>query len=106
MLRRDGSGQHTPGAPDATREPAATAAMPWDGCDFGLVALLVATVFAVSWRVRDTHPDDALIYVRYAHNLLAGNGWVYNTGEAVHAATSTLQTLVIAALGACVGNLQ
>jgi hypothetical protein len=43
--------------------------------------------------------DDAFITFRYARNLLAGNGFVYNPGEAVLGTTTPLYTLLMAGLG-------
>jgi arabinofuranosyltransferase len=51
-----------------------------------------------SWRF--VH-DDAFIVLRYAHNLLAGHGPVWNPGERVEGYTSPLWLLQVAALGAC-----
>jgi hypothetical protein len=44
--------------------------------------------------------DDAFITFRYARSLLAGNGFVYNPGEAVLGTTTPLYTLLMAGLGA------
>jgi hypothetical protein len=44
--------------------------------------------------------DDAFITFRYARNLLAGSGFVYNPGEAVLGTTTPLYTLLMAGLGA------
>ena len=49
--------------------------------------------------------DDAWIYLRYARNLIEGHGWVYNIGEPVNAATSQLNTLLLAGFGAMLGSL-
>ena len=45
--------------------------------------------------------DDAFISLRYAANLLAGHGLVFNPGERVEGFTSPLWTLLLAGLGAC-----
>ena len=45
--------------------------------------------------------DDAFISLRYAANLLAGHGLVFNIGERVEGFTSPLWTLLLAGLGAC-----
>lgn len=68
-----------------------------------LGGLLVAVLFC-SLRCREGYPDDALITLRYAQNLLAGNGWIYNLGEAVNATTSPLHVMVVTAIGACLGG--
>jgi hypothetical protein len=78
----------------------------WYRGDLALVSLLAAAVFAVGWRVRRCYSDDALIVLRYAHNLLVGEGWVYNRGESINAATSPLHVMVTALLGALCGDLE
>ena len=45
--------------------------------------------------------DDAFISLRYAANLLAGHGLVFNPGERVEGFTSPLWTLLLAGFGAC-----
>ena len=50
--------------------------------------------------------DDAYITFRYARNLLAGQGFVYNPGEAVLGTTTPLYTLMMAGLGALSGGPQ
>lgn len=42
--------------------------------------------------------DDAFITFRYAENIAAGNGFVYNVGERVLGTTTPLFTLILAAL--------
>jgi arabinofuranosyltransferase len=48
--------------------------------------------------------DDAYITFRYARNLLAGNGLVFNPGEAVFGTTTPLYTLLMATIGAFGGG--
>ncbi len=48
--------------------------------------------------------DDAYITFRYARNLLAGNGLVFNPGEAVFGTTTPLYSLLMAAVGALSGG--
>ena len=48
--------------------------------------------------------DDAYITFRYARNLLAGQGFVYNQGESVLGTTTPLYTLLMAAGGALLGG--
>lgn len=48
--------------------------------------------------------DDAYITFRYARNLLAGNGLVFNPGQAVLATTTPLYSILMAALGAISGG--
>lgn len=49
--------------------------------------------------------DDSYITYRYARNILAGNGFVYNPGEAVLGTTTPLYTLLMAGLGALTGGV-
>ena len=48
--------------------------------------------------------DDSFITFRYARNILAGEGFVYNPGEAVMGTTTPLYTLLMAALGSVSGG--
>lgn len=50
--------------------------------------------------------DDAFITFRYARNLLAGEGFVYNPGERVLGTTTPLYTLLMAALALPFGGEQ
>lgn len=50
--------------------------------------------------------DDSFITFRYARNLLAGQGFVFNPGEAVLGTTTPLYTLLMAGLGALFGGIQ
>ena len=59
-------------------------------------ALLVLVVHAF---VYDAISDDAFIILRYAQNLLSGDGLVWNVGERVEGYTSFLWTLLVAGLG-------
>jgi hypothetical protein len=45
----------------------------------------------IAWNLRF---EDALIVLRYARNLVQGNGFVYNVGERVLGVTTPLQTLL------------
>jgi arabinofuranosyltransferase len=49
--------------------------------------------------------DDSFITFRYARNLLAGNGFTFNPGEAVLGTTTPLYTLLMAGLGALTGGV-
>lgn len=61
-----------------------------------LVALAaVAARFAILANTRATH-EDFLITLRYAENLAAGNGFVYNPGERALGTTTPLYTLLLA----------
>lgn len=74
-------------------------------------ARAVAAVFAgcaaiVLWRSLQGHtyfPDDAYIYLRYAQNVLRGDGWVFNPGELNNTATSTGVVLSMLAHGVLFG---
>ncbi len=60
--------------------------------------LLPAYVLAANmWRVRKFTVDDAYISFRYAANLAAGEGLVYNLGEPIEGYTNFLWTVLIAA---------
>jgi hypothetical protein len=50
--------------------------------------------------------DDAYITFRYARNLLAGEGLVYNPGEAVLGTTSPLYAVTMAGIGLATGGSQ
>lgn len=73
---------------------------------FFWVAAALTVVFAVwavlSWRTGPVAFDDAYISFRYAKNLLAGHGLVYNPGERVEGYTNFAWTM-IAALGMALG---
>lgn len=62
------------------------------------VALFVAAVTARFWMSAQTHSlgEDALITLRYAENIAAGHGWVYNPGERVLGTTTPLLTVLLA----------
>jgi hypothetical protein len=62
-----------------------------------LVGLLVLTV-AIRFLFIFYTTDDAYITFRYARNLAAGLGFVYNAGEPVLGTTTPLYTLVLAGL--------
>ena len=54
------------------------------------------------WRAHPSVFDDAFISFRYAHNLVAGHGLVFNPGERVEGYTNFLWTL-LAAMGIALG---
>jgi len=64
----------------------------------GRVALLLLGAFGL-WRATELAwiCDDAFLSLRYADNLLAGHGLVFNPGEYVEGYTNLLWTLLIAA---------
>ena len=50
--------------------------------------------------------DDSYITYRYARNILAGNGFVYNPGERVLGTTTPLYTLLLVLIGSITGGVQ
>ncbi len=50
--------------------------------------------------------DDAFITYRYAHNILAGNGFVYNPSEHVLGTTTPLYTFLLVLIGQISGKTQ
>jgi hypothetical protein len=62
-----------------------------------LVALIVILALAARLIPGPRTIDDAYITFRYARNLLAGNGFVFNPGERVLGTTTPLFTLVLSA---------
>ena len=50
--------------------------------------------------------DDAYITFRYARNILAGLGFVYNPGQTVMGTTTPLYTLLMVMLGFLTGGTQ
>jgi hypothetical protein len=63
--------------------------------------ILLIILLALSARIipGPRTSDDAYITFRYARNILAGNGFVYNPGESVLGTTTPLYTLLISFLG-------
>jgi hypothetical protein len=71
--------------------------------DSRIVILFLAYASALAFRIilfskTGYTADDALIIFRYAENLAAGHGFVYNLGEHVLGTTTPLYTLLLAAL--------
>jgi hypothetical protein len=62
-----------------------------------LVALIVILALAARLIPGPRTIDDAYITFRYARNLLAGNGFVFNPGERVLGTTTPLFTFILAA---------
>jgi hypothetical protein len=50
--------------------------------------------------------DDSYITFRYARNILAGNGFVYNPGERVLGTTTPLYTLLLSSIAAMTGGTE
>ena len=74
-----------------------------------LIKLLPIMVALVALFVR-LYPgtrtiDDSFITYRYAQNILAGYGFVFNPGEQVLGTTAPLYTLLMAAIGAVSGGV-
>lgn len=67
------------------------------------VGLLVLLAFVARLLPGPRTIDDAYITFRYARNILAGNGFVYNTGERVLGTTTPLYTLLMAAEAGLLG---
>lgn len=65
------------------------------GVALGLVLLIVALFWFEGWR-QPPQVDDAYISYRYARNLAAGHGLVYNVGEWVEGYSNLLWTLLLA----------
>src|SRR5438093_10582038 len=67
-----------------------------------LAVIVVLVVGARLWFMATTRVtyEDALISLRYARNLAAGMGLVYNPGEHVFGATTPLHVLLLAAFTA------
>jgi hypothetical protein len=63
------------------------------------LAIAVLAIVVRFWVSHQTHAlgEDALITLRYAENIAAGRGWVYNPGERVLGTTTPLFTLILAA---------
>lgn len=68
--------------------------------------LLVAAALAARLIPGPRTIDDSYITFRYARNLLAGEGFVYNPGERVQGTTTPLYTLIMAGLGAASGGTE
>ena len=62
------------------------------------VCIAVLAVVVRLWVSHRTHAlgEDALITLRYAENIAAGHGWVYNPGERVLGTTTPLFTILLA----------
>lgn len=66
---------------------------------FALVATFLAALYS-----GPASGDDTFIFMRYVSNVLAGNGWVYNVGEASHGTTSVLWVAFMLPWTALLGN--
>ena len=70
---------------------------------FGLFSLWFAWILTVTWATT-LRLEDQLIVLRYARNLVEGNGLVYNVGERVMGFTTPLWTLLSTAFVAFGGD--
>lgn len=71
-----------------------------------LTALIVLIALAARLVPGPRTIDDAYITFRYARNLLAGEGFVYNPGQPVQGTTTPLYTFVMAGIGLLTGGTQ
>lgn len=60
------------------------------------LALLALCAGGTFWYWRQWDHDDGFIVYRYVQNLLGGQGWVFNVGEAVNSSTSVLNPVLTA----------
>ena len=67
----------------------------WAALALAVAAVAVGVRF---WIAQQSHAvgEDALITLRYAENIAAGNGFVYNMGQRVLGTTTPLYTLLLA----------
>ncbi len=72
--------------------------------DLSVVLLLGVITLGCAWVYRQFTQDDAFITYRYARNLIAGYGFVYNVGEPVLGTSTPLYTLVLAVGGRLTGQ--
>jgi hypothetical protein len=72
------------------------------------VVSLILFIFAVSVRLLPGPRtiDDSFITFRYARNILAGNGFVYNPGEHVLGTTTPLYTFLLTGIGLLSGGTE
>ena len=57
--------------------------------------ITVAILLRLAWIAYTNHTyEDAFITFRYAHQLVEGNGFVYNLGERVYGTTTPLFTIL------------
>ncbi len=71
-----------------------------------LTALIVLTALAARLIPGPRTIDDSYITFRYARNLLAGEGFVYNPGQPVQGTTTPLYTFMMAGIGLLTGGTQ
>lgn len=71
-------------------------------CQASALLALIVLALAIQWHFGIVLQDDTYISFRYAANLAAGHGLVYNPGERVEGYTNFLWTLLVA-VGILVG---
>jgi hypothetical protein len=69
-----------------------------------LPLVLICAALGARWLAGPRTIDDSFITFRYAQNILAGNGFVYNPGEQVLGTTTPLFTILLTGLGAITGG--
>lgn len=69
-----------------------------------LPLLIVVLALVTRWVPGPRTIDDSYITFRYARNILAGEGFVFNPGEPVLGTTTPLYTLLMVVLGAVSGG--
>jgi hypothetical protein len=74
--------------------------IPW------IVILIVLLAIAARLIPGPRTIDDSFITYRYARNILAGNGFLFNPGESVLGTTTPLYTLIMVVLGFLFGGEQ
>lgn len=67
--------------------------------EWPVIGLIAAVCFGFGLAYDRFLPDDSYITYRYAHNLLAGHGLVFNPGEYVLSTTTPLYALLLAGAG-------
>jgi len=75
------------------RRPSPAEVLPWL-----VMSVTTAVILYRSWQYRAISLDDALIYARYFHNVLAGHGLVYNLGVRFNGMTSPLYGYLMMAI--------
>ncbi|MRS02717.1 hypothetical protein EG832_05770, partial [bacterium] len=69
-----------------------------------LPLLIITLALVARWIPGPRTIDDSYITFRYARNILAGEGFVFNPGEPVLGTTTPLYTLLMVSLGAVSGG--
>ncbi len=76
--------------------------------NFGiLLAIVTLALFSTAQLVQFVgwDFDDSYIVYRIANNIIHGNGWTYNPGEAYNPSTSVLNTILIALVGSVIKDI-